>query len=55
MTGEPIVLNGSVEQIAGIRNIEGNVFGLMPHPERAMEQILGSIDGEKMLKGFENA
>jgi len=54
-SGEPIVLNGSVEQIAGIRNIEGNVFGLMPHPERAMEQILGSIDGEKMLKGFENA
>jgi len=53
--GEPIVLNGSVEQIAGIRNIEGNIFGLMPHPERAMEQILGSIDGEKMLKGFENA
>jgi len=52
--GNPVVLNGSVEQIAGISNKEGNVFGLMPHPERAMESILGSIDGEKMLRGFSN-
>ncbi len=44
--------NGSVESIAGICNKEKNVFGLMPHPERAMECILGSDDGVKMLQGF---
>jgi len=46
------VLNGSVEQIAGICNKEKNVFGLMPHPERAIESLLGCDDGIKMLKGF---
>lgn len=45
-------LNGSVEQIAGICNKEKNVFGLMPHPERAIEQLLGCDDGVKMLQGF---
>jgi phosphoribosylformylglycinamidine synthase len=44
--------NGSVDAIAGICNKDKNVFGLMPHPERAIEPILGSIDGEKMLKGL---
>ncbi|WP_415397652.1 phosphoribosylformylglycinamidine synthase subunit PurQ [Sulfurimonas sp. CS5] len=44
--------NGSVESIAGICNKEKNVFGLMPHPERAMETILGSDNGVKMLQGF---
>jgi phosphoribosylformylglycinamidine synthase len=44
--------NGSVESIAGVCNKEKNVFGLMPHPERAMESILGSDDGIKMLEGF---
>ncbi len=44
--------NGSVESIAGICNINKNIFGLMPHPERAMESILGSSDGIKMLEGF---
>lgn len=44
--------NGSVDSIAGICNKEKNVFGLMPHPERAMEQLLGSDDGVKMLQGF---
>jgi len=53
--GEPMVLNGSVEQIAGICNAQKNVFGLMPHPERAMEFILASEDGVRMLKGFQNA
>ena len=52
--GENQVLNGSVEQIAGICNKEKNVFGLMPHPERAMEMLLGSDDGVTMLKGFFN-
>jgi len=37
--------NGSVSNIAGVMNKEGNVFGLMPHPERASEDILGSHDG----------
>lgn len=46
--------NGSVDSIAGICNKEKNVFGLMPHPERAIEKILGSDDGVKMLEGFIN-
>jgi len=44
--------NGSVASIAGVCNKEKNVFGLMPHPERAMEIILGSDDGKAMLQGF---
>ena len=44
--------NGSVSQIAGLCNKNKNVFGLMPHPERAIEEILGSSDGAKMLEGF---
>jgi len=50
--GNPVVLNGSVEQIAGVCNKDKNVFGLMPHPERAIEIALGSEDGIKMLQGF---
>ena len=52
--GEPVVVNGSVTSIAGVCNESKNVFGLMPHPERALEAILGSVDGIRMLKGFEN-
>ena len=37
--------NGSLNNIAGIRNAEGNVLGLMPHPERCAETILGNKDG----------
>jgi len=37
--------NGSVHNIAGIVNESGNVMGMMPHPERAMEDLLGSADG----------
>jgi phosphoribosylformylglycinamidine synthase len=37
--------NGSQNDIAGIRNARGNVLGLMPHPERAVEALLGSTDG----------
>ena len=44
--------NGSVASIAGVCNKEKNIFGLMPHPERAMETLLGSDDGIKMLQGF---
>lgn len=37
--------NGSWHNIAGITNAQGNVLGMMPHPERAMEEVLGSTDG----------
>ncbi len=39
-------INGSVSSIAGITNVDGNVLGMMPHPERAMEDVLGSGDGK---------
>jgi phosphoribosylformylglycinamidine synthase len=52
--GNPMVLNGSIEQIAGVCNKQKNVFGLMPHPERAIELALGSEDGIKMLEGFKD-
>jgi phosphoribosylformylglycinamidine synthase len=44
--------NGSVENIAGIVNREGNVFGLMPHPDRACEARLGSADGLKIFQSM---
>ncbi len=44
--------NGSLNNIAGICNKKGNVFGLMPHPERASEAILGSTDGLKMFQSI---
>lgn len=50
--GNVVNMNGSVSNIAGICNKEKNVFGLMPHPERAIEKLLGSTDGINMLKGF---
>jgi phosphoribosylformylglycinamidine synthase len=50
--GNELNPNGSVDSIAGICNENKNVFGLMPHPERAMESILGGEDGIKMLEGF---
>ena len=36
--------NGSVEDIAGVRNEAGNVFGLMPHPEHAVDELIGGSD-----------
>lgn len=44
--------NGSLNNIAGIINREGNVVGLMPHPERAVESILGSADGLKVFESI---
>ncbi|MEA3078265.1 MAG: phosphoribosylformylglycinamidine synthase subunit PurQ / glutaminase [Actinomycetota bacterium] len=44
--------NGSVADIAGICNAAGNVVGLMPHPERACDPILGSADGAVLLRSF---
>ncbi len=44
--------NGSRGDIAGIANEAGNVVGLMPHPERAFNALLGSADGRVLLEGF---
>ena len=44
--------NGSTNSIAGITNAARNVAGLMPHPERASEQILGSTDGLILIESF---
>ncbi|WP_248929789.1 phosphoribosylformylglycinamidine synthase subunit PurQ [Paenibacillus hamazuiensis] len=41
--------NGSVDDIAGICNKAGNVLGMMPHPERAVHELLGSADGARMF------
>lgn len=43
-------LNGSADSIAGITNKAGNVLGLMPHPERASDLLLGSEDGRRMFQ-----
>ncbi|RAP74410.1 phosphoribosylformylglycinamidine synthase subunit PurQ [Paenibacillus montanisoli] len=47
--------NGSVDNIAGISNERGNVVGMMPHPERAVDQLLGSEDGKRMFTSILNA
>src|SRR5438445_1505121 len=44
--------NGSIENIAGISNRERNVFGLMPHPDRASDARLGSVDGAKIFRSM---
>ncbi len=44
--------NGATADIAGICNENGNVVGLMPHPERAAHPLLGSTDGALLLKGL---
>jgi phosphoribosylformylglycinamidine synthase len=51
--------NGSLDNIAGIINPEGNVLGMMPHPERCAEEMLGNEDGRliflSMLEALKNA
>ncbi len=44
--------NGSLNQIAGICNRQGNVLGMMPHPERASDSSLGSTDGLRLFEGM---
>ncbi|MBV0914657.1 phosphoribosylformylglycinamidine synthase subunit PurQ [Apilactobacillus sp. HBW1] len=46
--------NGSSDNIAGVVNEQGNVLGMMPHPERAVESILGGTDGLKLFKSLLN-
>jgi len=48
-------VNGSRNAIAGIVNARGNVMGMMPHPERAVEDLLGSVDGVKLLGSLVDA
>ena len=47
--------NGSIDCIAGITNARGNVLGMMPHPERASEEALGSTDGLGVFESIVNA
>ncbi|MCA6598047.1 MAG: phosphoribosylformylglycinamidine synthase subunit PurQ [Pseudanabaena sp. M046S1SP1A06QC] len=44
--------NGSISNIAGICNKQGNVLGMMPHPERAAEGVLGGTDGKALFEGL---
>jgi phosphoribosylformylglycinamidine synthase I len=44
--------NGAIDDIAGISNVAGNVVGLMPHPERASDELLGSDDGLVLLRSL---
>jgi len=44
--------NGSIANIAGITNEKGNILGLMPHPERACDPLLGGIDGREIIQAL---
>ena len=44
--------NGSIDDIAGVVNADGNVMGLMPHPEHAVDPLLGSADGALILQAL---
>ena len=48
--GEPV--NGSARGIAGILNADGNVLGMMPHPERRIEAAHGGTDGRRLFEGL---
>jgi phosphoribosylformylglycinamidine synthase subunit PurQ / glutaminase len=47
--------NGSLANIAGVASDDGNVVGLMPHPERCVEALLGGTDGYRMLANLAGA
>jgi phosphoribosylformylglycinamidine synthase I len=47
--------NGAVADVAGVTNADGNVFGLMPHPEHAVDPLLGSTDGARILGSLVDA
>ena len=48
-------VNGSRERVAGVANTEGNVLGLMPHPEHAVDPLLGPTGGAPLLEGLVGA
>jgi len=47
--------NGSLNDIAGVCNEAGNVFGLMPHPEHAVDELTGSADGLSVFESMRDA
>ena len=47
--------NGSAREIAGVRNEAGNVLGLMPHPEHAVDELSGSTDGLRVFEAVAGA
>jgi phosphoribosylformylglycinamidine synthase len=47
--------NGAVADVAGVTNDDGNVLGLMPHPEHAVDPLLGSVDGAQILGSLVDA
>jgi len=51
---EEVNINGSIDNIAGICNKKRNVMGMMPHPERAVEKLLGSDDGKLIFESILN-
>lgn len=53
-TGDEYNPNGSLEHIAGIMNKEGNVMGMMPHPERCCDPVLGNTDGAGIFRSIAN-
>lgn len=53
-TTEEANFNGSIDNIAGICNTRRNILGMMPHPERAVEDILGSSDGKRIFESVLN-
>lgn len=48
-------VNGAIDNIAGIVNKQGNVLGMMPHPERAVDPLTGGTDGRKIMESILNA
>lgn len=46
--------NGSLNNIAGITNAQGNVLGMMPHPERCCDELLGGVDGAAIFRAMAN-
>ena len=49
---DPVNPNGSQRNIAGIMNEKGNVMGMMPHPERCSEAVLGNEGGRKLFESL---
>jgi phosphoribosylformylglycinamidine synthase len=47
--------NGALDAIAGLVNVQGNVLGMMPHPERRMRALLGGEDGAALIRGLVEA
>ncbi|MFH1176072.1 MAG: phosphoribosylformylglycinamidine synthase subunit PurQ, partial [Acidobacteriota bacterium] len=47
--------NGAIHHVAGLLSREGNVLGLMPHPERRVSRLLGGEDGAALIRGLVEA